>query len=361
MLFTQPARVFLSRIGGQRKRLLFQGSIALQIIAVFGPGQRLWAQDPSDVFQTDLQRVYERSKDAVVRIEAQDDHGRLSGSGFFVDPSGTIYTAYEVGGDAHDIVAEFGSKRYPAHRLVADPRSGVAVLKIDAETPWLPIGSSDDLRVTSPVITIGYPMDLPATPSFGIVGGFDLKYLDRYFSTTLIRANISAQRGEAGCPVLNLKGQVVAILISSIDNRTACYALPIKAAEKVRTDYLRFGNVRPGWLGVSVHDAAETLHDSRVTISGFVEDSPAESAGLQIGDVLLQVGDVKIKNAPDVINASFFLTADETVPVKIFRNGQEVTLKVTARDHPAFQVERTPFPLNGLPAADLGSPSPGEP
>jgi serine protease Do len=334
------------------------GWAALELFALVLPFRSVVAQDLSSTIQTDVQRVYERSKNAVVRIEAQDNHGRLSGTGFLVDPTGTIYTAYEVGGDSHDIVAEFNSKRYPARRLVCDARSGVAVLKVDAETPWLPLGSSDALQVAAPIIIVGFPMDLPATPNFGIVGGFDLKYLDRYFSTTLIRANLSAQRGEAGSPVLDLRGQVVGILISSIDNRTACYALPIKAAEKIRTDYIRFGDVRPGWLGVSVHDAEQPSHDSRVTVSGFVDDSPAAVAGLAIGDVLLQVGAVPIKTAPDIINASFFLTADESVPVKIFRNGQELTVNVTAGSHPSFRAERTPFAFPSIPAAEFSTPSP---
>jgi serine protease Do len=339
-------------------RFLLASSVAFLNASLLLTPFRTSAQAVANGIQADLHDIYEHTKGAIVRVEAQDEHGRISGSGFLVDPSGTIYTAYEVGGDSHDIIAEFGSKRYPARRLVADSRSGVAVLKIDATTPFLPLGSSDDLQIATPVMIIGYPMDLPATPTFGIIGGFDLKYLDRYFCTTLIRANLSAQRGEAGCPVLNLKGQVVAILISSIDNRSACYALPIKAAEKIRNDYLRFGDVRPGWLGVSVHDAVEPIRDSRVTVSGFVDDSPAESAGLEIGDVLLQVGSVKIHTAPDVIDASFFLTADEAVPVKVLRSGQELTLQVTAREHPIFRAERTPFPPFGMPAAEVGSPSP---
>ena len=159
-----------------------------------------------------------------------------------------------------------------------------------ATTPWLPIGNSDELKMASPVVTIGYPMDLSATPTFGMIGGFDLKYLNQYFSTTLIRANIAAQRGEAGAPVLNLKGEVVGILIFPIDNRTACYALPMKAAEKVRTDYVRFGEVRPGWVGVNVVESDEPIHDSTAVIQSFAEGSPGADSGLQPGDVLVRIG-----------------------------------------------------------------------
>src|SRR5206468_7875414 len=110
----------------------------------------------------------------------------------------------------------------------------------------------------------------------------------------LIRANIAAQRGEAGAPMLNLEGQVVGILIFPIDNRTACYALPIKAAEKVRTDYVRFGEVRPGWVGVNVVEADEPAHESTEVIQSFAEGSPGAVAGLRPGDVLLRIGSTAI-------------------------------------------------------------------
>jgi S1-C subfamily serine protease len=230
---------------------------------------RILAQQGLNSIASEVKRVFDDAKMAVVRIQAEDEHGRLAGTGFFIDPTGTILTAYAVGGESRDIIVEFGLNRYPAQRLVADPRSGIAILRVTATTPWLPIGNSDELKTASPVVTIGYPMDLSATPTFGMIGGFDLKYQNQYFSTTLIRANIAAQRGEAGAPVLNLKGEVVGILIFPIDNRTACYALPMKAAEKVRTDYIRFGDVRPGWVGVNVIETDEPTKNSTAAWRGF--------------------------------------------------------------------------------------------
>src|SRR6202045_441108 len=276
---------------------------------------QLLAQQGLNSISSEVARVFEGAKNAVVRIKAEDEHGKLAGTGFFIDPNGTIMTAYAVGGESRDIIVEFGDNRYPAERLVADPRSGVAILRLTATTPWLAIGDSDQLKMASPVVTIGYPMDLSVTPTFGMIGGFDLKYLNQFFSTTLIRANIAAQRGEAGSPVLNLKGEVVGILIFPIDNRTACYALPIKAAQKVRTDYVRFGEVRPGWVGGNVVEADEPLHDSTAVIQSFAEGSPGADSGLQPGDVLVRIGSMAIHSPPDVLNASFFLTADEDVQI----------------------------------------------
>ena len=304
---------------------------------------RLLAQQGLNSISSEVAKVFEGAKNAVVRIQAEDEHGKLAGTGFFIDPNGTIMTAYAVGGESRDIIVEFGPNRYPAERLVADARSGIAILRLTAATPWLPIGDSDELKMASPVITIGYPMDLSVTPTFGMIGGFDLKYLNQYFSTTLIRANIAAQRGEAGAPVLNLKGQVVGILIFPIDNRTACYALPMKAAEKVRTDYVRFGEVRPGWVGVNVVESDEPVHDSDVVIQSFAEGSPGADSGLQPGDVLIRIGAMPIHSPPDVLNASFFLTADEDVPITVLRDGKEVSVTVTAAEHPTYLQQKLPL------------------
>jgi len=322
----------------RRYKALNMGMVLLMLGAA-----PLLAQQGLDSISSEVARVFDSAKNAVVRIEAEDEHGKLAGTGFFIDPSGTIMTAYAVGGESRDIVVEFGVNRYPAERLVADARSGIAILRLTATTPWLPIGDSDELRMASPVVAIGYPMDLSVTPTFGMIGGFDLKYLNQYFSTTLIRANIAAQRGEAGAPVLNLKGEVVGILIFPIDNRTACYALPMKAAQKVRTDYVRFGEVRPGWVGVNVIESDELVHDSSVVIQSFAEGSPGADSGLQPGDVLLRIGSMAIHSPPDVLNASFFLTADEDVPITVLREGKEISVTITAAEHPTYLQQRLPL------------------
>ena len=90
---------------------------------------------------------------------------------------------------------EFEGKKYPARQVLADVRSGLAMLKADLATPALPIAKSGQLEVATPVITIGFPLDLPETPSFGMIAGFDRKYLGRYFSTTHLRVNLADATG----------------------------------------------------------------------------------------------------------------------------------------------------------------------
>src|SRR4051794_10589101 len=223
----------------------------------------------------EVKEIFEKSGKAVVKIRGTDQHGDLSGTGFFIDPAGTIYTAYSVGGDTDNLTVEFEGKTYPAHLMMADLRSGIALLKADIATPALPIGKSETMEVATPVMAIGYPLDLPSTPSFGMVAGFDRKFLDRYFSTTHVRVNLPTQRGEAGAPLLNFKGEVVGILVAQIENGSACYALPIDAAEKIRNDFIRFGEARHGWVGTSVAQAEKPVDGSSAEVTEILKDAPA--------------------------------------------------------------------------------------
>jgi S1-C subfamily serine protease len=300
-----------------------QKAFSLALAALMAAPAALFAG--SDPLSAEVQAVFQRCAPAVVKIEAEDDDGPLSGTGFFVDPNGTIFTNYSVGGDSHDIVISYGAARYPATRVApADPRSGLAILKIDArKTPFLPLGKSSDLSPGTIVMTVGYPLNLPVTPNVGCVGGFAICYGDRYFAVSHIQANVPAQRGEAGAPLLNMDGQVVGVLESSLDGGNGCFVLPIEAAEKVHGDVVRFGEARPGWMGIQFDRSGE-----QVEVKGFVDDSPAEKAGIQTGDIIERVGDRKISNLDDVLNAAFYLTAGEEVPITVSRGGENIDIKV---------------------------------
>jgi S1-C subfamily serine protease len=301
-----------------------------------------YAQEQSaSTISQQVKDIFGRMANAVVRIHGDDEHSEISGTGFFIDPTGTLYTAYTVGGEADNFLIEFDGKKYPARQVLADIRSGTAILKIDAVTPALPIGKSEELEVATPVVSIGYPLDLPKTPSFGMVAGFDRKYLGRYFSTTHVRVNLPTQRGEAGAPLLNMKGEVVGIVVSSLENKSSCYAVPIEAAEKIRSDFVRFGEARHGWVGINVSEAPVPVEGSRAEMTQIMEGTPAASCGVKSGDILLQVGRTKVTQPEDVLDASFFITAGDTVPITVVRGGEKLTFNVQAELHPAS--ERRPL------------------
>src|SRR5947209_18917288 len=236
-----------------------RSAIAIAFAFCSGAGLLLAQEQPATTISHQVRDVFERAARAVVKIHGVDEHSEICGTGFFVDPTGTLYTAYTVGGEAGRFTVEFDGKKYPARQLLADIRSGTAMLKIDAVTPAMTIGKSEELEVATPVVAIGYPLDLPETPNFGMVAGFDHKYLGRYFSTTHLRLNLPTQRGEAGAPLLNMKGEVVGIVISSLENNSACYAVPIEAAEKIRGDFMRFVEARHGWVGINVSAARQPV------------------------------------------------------------------------------------------------------
>ena len=286
----------------------------------------------------EVQEIFGKCAKAVVKIRGKDKHGKLVGTGFFVDPTGTLYTAFSVGADAQDLTVEFDGKEFPAREVMSDRRSGLAMLKVDdVTTPSLPLGRSKELEVATPVLSIGFPLDLPQTPTFGMIAGFDRKYLGRYFSTTHLRANLPAQRGQAGAPILNFKGEVVGILVSAIDSGSACHALPIDAAEKIRGDYVRFGEARHGWVGINVAPAPREVEGSRAQFTEIMPDTPAAESGAKPGDMLLQVGEMPVREPEDVIDASFFITAGERVPIVVQRGDEKLTFTVEADFHPAAQ------------------------
>jgi serine protease Do len=323
------------------------------------------AQQSATSISQEVKAVFERARHAVVKIHGQDEHSDIYGTGFFIDPTGTLYTSYTVGGEAGNFSVEFAGKEYPARAILADVRSGVAMLKVDVATPALPIGKADGLEVATPVVTIAYPLDLPQTPSFGMIAGFDRKYMGRYFSTRHLRVNLPTQRGEAGAPLLNLKGEVVGILVSSLENNSACYALPIEAAEKIRSDYVRFGEVRHGWIGANVAEAKAPEEGSRAEITEILA-TPAADSGIKPGDILLQVGRTKVCEPEDVLDASFFITAGDVVPITVYRGKEKITFNVQADFHPASKQpplmsgERL-SPINRSIPLNFPAPTPGNP
>ena len=305
-------------------------------LATLAPVLAQQTPESPSTLSREVKDVFERCAKAVVKIEANDQHGELSGTGFFIDPMGTLFTAYSVGGEADEIKVDFKGKKYPARQLMADLRSGVALLKVDLASPALPIGNSDQLEIATPVVAIGYPLDLAETPSFGMIAGFDRKCFGGYFPTKHLRVNLPPQRGEGGAPLLNLKGEVVGILLYTFENNS-CYALPIEAAEKIRNDYVRFGEPRHGWIGANVAEAPAPIEGSRAVTKDIMKDTPAAESGMKSGDVVLQIGRTKVHEPEDILDASFYLTAGDVVPITVMRGDEKLTFNVLAEMHPASQ------------------------
>jgi serine protease Do len=290
----------------------------------------------AEAIEKSVDSVFASSSPAIVRVESEDELGKVAGTGFFVDANGTIFTLASVVGDGLSISVARGDERWPAKLLAKDPRSGIALIKVEKSqpTPFLVKGDCKEVKPSSPLVVVGFPFDHDISPSFGVVGGLDRQSQGKFFTTTHIRANIPVQRGQAGSPVLNLDGEVIGVLVSGFEAGSGCYVLPIRAAEKVRNDYARFGEVRHGWAGVTVQEVPSAVEGSRLVID--VVDPAGPAAGqFQSGDVVLQVGDIEVREPEDALDASFFLTVGDPVDVRIARGEEVLTVPFTPGEHPS--------------------------
>ncbi len=309
-----------------------------------------------DQIAAEVSGVYEKAVPTVVRVRATDGPEQLAGTGFFMDGQGTILTAYAVVGQADSASVDVNGRTLPAKIIGRDPRSGVAVLKINADqTPHLEFGEGLKLRPASAIVSVAFPYDLKAEPTFGFVAGFDVKYLTRFFATTHLRANLPIKPGQIGGPLLDSQGKVVGVLMLEIDEGKACYALPIEAASKVAADIEKYGEPRHGWMGVGVMpDRSRPERGSPVFVDRLYKGTPAEKSGLKTGDEVISIGDKAVREPSDVLDAAFFSVVGGKVPVKVKRDGQEqiFTITVSARPDSSRIVEPAPlFPNpNGGPA-----------
>ena len=310
-------------------------------VGALGFGVPVQAGTVADGLSCEVRQVFEQVKGAIVKVEASDKTGPLCGSGFFIDPNGTLLTSFSVGGESSGLTIILPNRQKVTARCVAaDPRAGVALLKADdvpPGSPFLPLATGSQPTVATPVMAVAYPMDRPLTPTFGFISSLDITYLGRCFATRHIRASVPVQRGEGGAPLLNMQGEVLGMVISSIDNGAACFAVPTAAMEKIRHDYEHYGAIRPGWLGVAVK-AVDSGTSTAAEVESLEPGAPASKAGLKPGDRLVKIGKVAVQTPEDVLDASFFLTAGEKVTVTVTREGSEVALEAK----PAERAGETP-------------------
>ena len=287
-----------------------------------------------DQINAEIQRLFERHRDAVVRVRASDSMGVRLGSGFFVDASGTVYTHAGVVLKADDVSVQFQGRMLPAKVVASDSRSGIALLKTECLSPFLPLGNSDEIAISNPVLAIGYPGECEVSPALGLVAGRDFHQNGKQFSTSHLRMNMAVQPGCGGAPVLNMNGEVIGIVAARIGEGGSCHILPIRAAEKIRSDMNRFGELRPGWVGVEVEDAPDQVEGSIARIVDMKPETPAAKFGLKKGDVLLGIDGNKVASIQDLVDAAYYLTAGEEARIQIVRDGKKMDVAVNPALHP---------------------------
>lgn len=308
-------------------------------LLVFPPGF-VSASGVFDSISEEVNRIFQESSPAVVKVRTISGNNSLAGTGFFINDSGVILTSYAVVRDSQKVFIEYENRRVAAEVLGKDARSGVALLQVEERgTPYLKLGDSSELKIASGLVSVAYPYNLPAAPAFGFVTGFDVRYLNRFFATTHIRASVKVSPGQIGGPLLNTKGEVVGLMVLAVQEGKECYALPANSASRIIDDILDDGKASHGWVGVGVieNKLAESGAQKSVVISNLYRDTPAAQSGLEPGDIVKKIGDHVITQPSDILDAAFFSTVGKAIPVEVIRDGKKMVFSLPIVERPAEQ------------------------
>jgi serine protease Do len=262
------------------------------------------------------------------------------GSGFIIEPDGTILTNNHVVADAEKIIVKLQDDREFEGRVVGrDAKTDIAVIKIDAKNlPVVPLGDSDQLQVGEWVVALGSPFGLANTITAGIVSAKG-RWIGAGPYDNFIQTDASINPGNSGGPLVNLSGEVVG-MNTAIFSRTGAnigigFAIPINLVKELLPELKSKGEVTRGWLGVAIQqvtpDLAKSLGLDQSTgalVSSVTDGSPAEKAGIQVGDVIVEYDGKPIKHSSELPILVARTDVGKSVPLKIFRGKDALRLSV---------------------------------
>ena len=266
-----------------------------------------------------------------------------SGSGFIISEDGYIVTNHHVVDGADRVIVRLSDRReYDAEIVGTDQRSDLALLRVEAEDlPFLRLGKSTDLKVVQWVLAIGSPFGLDYSVTAGIVSakGRSLPTERGENYVPFIQTDVAINPGNSGGPLFNLEGDVVGVN-SQIFTRSGgsiglSFAIPSKVVSNIVSQLRENGAVVRGWLGVSIQNVDRTLAESfdldrprGALVAQVGEDSPAERAGIQSGDIIVEVDGESIEVSADLPHVIGLISPGTEVSMTLMRDGDEETLDV---------------------------------
>jgi serine protease Do len=279
------------------------------------------------------------------------------GSGFIVSDDGYILTNNHVVETADEVIVRLHDRRQLTAVVVGtDPRSDVAVLKVDAsELPVVSIGNSDELEVGEWVLAIGSPFGFDFSVTAGIVSATG-RALPNESYVPFIQTDVAINPGNSGGPLFNLNGDVIGIN-SQIYSRTGSFsglsfAIPIEMAMDVADQIRQTGGVTRGWLGVIIQEVTMELAESfgmnvahGALVSRILPDSPASQSSLKVGDVITHFEGNKIERSSSLPPLVGRVPANSDATLKVVREGKTVELVVNIGELPSDEaIQRTVSP-----------------
>lgn len=324
-------------------------------------------QPPTELLtqQEALIQLYERVSPGVVALYVNTETSQGSGSGFVIDKQGHIVTNLHVVEGTTEVEVNFPSGIKVRGQVIGtDKDSDLAIVKVDVpadELVPLPLGDSGELKVGQIVIAIGNPFGLNGTMTTGIVSSLGRTLDSLNISPTggtftagdIIQTDAAINPGNSGGPLLNLRGEVVGVnrairtetitASGSPTNSGIGFAVSVNILKRVAPSLIANGFYEYPYLGVATLpelplEVMERLGLERAygaLVTSVVAGSPAEAAGLRVGDVLLAIDEIEIRSFGDMISYLFTEKAPgETVVFDILRNGSRIEVPLVLGKRP---------------------------
>lgn len=278
-----------------------------------------------------------------------------AGSGVIISADGYIVTNNHVIDGAAELEVSLNDNRtFKAEVIGSDPKADIALIKIDTEDdlPYLPFGDSDNVRLGEWVLAVGNPFNLTSTVTAGIISA-KARDINEYDSNpqSFIQTDAAINPGNSGGALVNINGELIGIN-TAITSQTGSYvgyafAVPSNNARKIVEDILEYGDVQRGILGIrggGINANTASQYDLEVSEGVYVgavdPDTGAAEAGLQEGDVIVKIDDVKITKFSDLTGYLGAKRPNDVVEVSFIRNGEISTVPVKLTKFTTFVIEK---------------------
>jgi serine protease Do len=274
------------------------------------------------------------------------------GSGVIVDPKGYILTNYHVVSGADKLTIRlFDGRELIGTVQGTDPKTDLAVVHVEAkDLPLATLGDSDKIQVGEWAIAIGSPFGLEETVTVGVVSAKGRTGLGTGTYEDFIQTDASINPGNSGGPLVSIEGEVIGINAMIISpGQGIGFAIPINLAKSIMTELIKTGKVIRPWVGIGLQNLTPELmkglnvrEKEGALISQVYEGSPAEKAGLKVGDIIVQIDGKKIKDSQDVVREVLKRQVDQKIRFEVIRDGNRVEVSVTTTQMPSTPAERKP-------------------
>ena len=317
--------------------LVKQSAPAVVTIATEGRLQQPQMQQPHPFFDHPF---FERFFGERERPTPQPRRPRAMGSGVIVDAeNGYLLTNQHVIDSAERITVTLTDRReFEAEVVGADPETDVALLKIEAESlTALPLADSNELQIGDYVVAIGNPFGLGQTITAGIVSAVGRSGLSLESYEDFIQTDAAINIGNSGGALINLKGELVGINTAIFSGRGGNigigFAIPVNMARGIMDQLLAHGEIQRGRIGVQIQDltpdlaeALGTSHQRGAVVAQVLPGTPAEGAGIQAGDVIVEMNGKQVVGSSDLRNKVGLLRVGDAVRLTVERDGEPLTI-----------------------------------